>query len=36
MFAEENYAIGYFGYYFGETSKSLVCTLEERVILTPA
>ena len=36
MFAEENNAIGDFGYYFGETSEPLVCRLEERVILTPA
>jgi len=32
IFAEENYAIGDFGYYFGETSEPLVWWLEERVI----
>jgi hypothetical protein len=32
MFAEENYTIGDFDYYFGETPERLVCRLEERVI----
>ena len=31
MFAEGNYTNCDFGYYFGETSESLVCRLEERV-----